>query len=102
MWPGLSNDTETAAWTLNGNPLVHVPSNFGPADLALPGRERFLKRMQDAAALARAAIPVERIAGPVLLFSGKDDQLWPSDLRPRNRQEIEGERFQVSGRALLV
>ena len=27
-----------------------------------------------------AAIAVERINGPLLLFSGKDDQLWPSDI----------------------
>jgi dienelactone hydrolase len=26
----------------------------------------------------RAAIPVERTEGPVLLFSGRDDQVWPS------------------------
>jgi dienelactone hydrolase len=29
-------------------------------------------------ALAAAEIPVERIAGPVLLLSGTDDRLWPS------------------------
>jgi dienelactone hydrolase len=46
----------------------------------LSGRDRFLKRMQDARAVARAEIPVERIDAPVLMFSGKDDQLWPSDI----------------------
>ena len=80
VWPGLSNDSETPAWTLNGKPLPSVPSNFNRADLALRGRERFLKRMKEPGALARAAIPVERISRPVLLFSGKDDQLWPSDV----------------------
>jgi dienelactone hydrolase len=80
VWPGLSDDSETPAWTLNGKPLVSVPSHFTAADRAIPGRERFLKRLNDAAAVARAEIPVERIAGPLLLFSGKDDQLWPSDL----------------------
>ena len=33
--------------------------------------------MRDAAAVERAAIPVERIQGPVLLVSGTDDTLWP-------------------------
>ena len=80
VWPGLSNDAETPAWTLNGKPLPAVPSNFGRADLTLAGRERFLKRMSAPGALSRAAIPVERIAGPILLISGKDDQLWPSDV----------------------
>jgi dienelactone hydrolase len=80
VWPGLSNDVETPAWTLNGKPVTAVPARFGPADLALSGRERFLKRLQDERAVARAEIPVERIGAPLLMFSGKDDQLWPSDL----------------------
>ena len=80
VWPGLSDDAETPAWTLKGAPIPAVPSHFGPADLALSGRERFLKRLQDKAAVARAAIPVERIRAPILLLSSKDDQLWPSDL----------------------
>jgi dienelactone hydrolase len=80
VWPGLSNDSEVAAWTLNGEPLAAVPSYFSRGDLALSGRERFLKRMKDSAALERATIPVERIDAPLLMFSGKDDQLWPSDV----------------------
>ena len=80
IWPGLSDDSETPAWTLNGKPLASVPSRFTEADLTLPGRERFLKRMQDKSALARAAIPVERLNAALLMFSGKDDQLWPSDV----------------------
>ena len=80
VWPGLSNDSETPAWTMNGKPLVGVPGRFSQEDLKLSSRERFLKRMRDPAALERAAIPVERIGGPLLMFSGKDDQLWPSDI----------------------
>jgi dienelactone hydrolase len=80
VWPGLSDDSETPAWTLKGEPLPSVPSHFTSADRALSGRDGFLKRLQDAAAVARAEIQVERIGGPVLMFSGKDDQLWPSDV----------------------
>jgi dienelactone hydrolase len=80
VWPGLSDDSETPAWTLAGKPLPGITSRFGPADLTLTGRERFLKRMRDAGAVRRAEIPVERIGGPLLMFSGKDDQLWPSDV----------------------
>ena len=36
--------------------------------------------MRDAGAVRRAEIPVERIGGPLLMFSGKDDQIWPSDV----------------------
>ena len=80
VWPGISDDSETPAWTLKGEPVVSVPSHFTAADLKLPGRERFLKRLQDKAAAARAEIPVERIGGPLLMFSAKDDQVWPSDV----------------------
>ena len=80
VWPSLSTDEDVPAWTLNGKPVPGVPGTITSADLALSGRDRFLKRMQDPGVLARAEIPVERIAGPVLLFSGKDDQLWPSDV----------------------
>jgi dienelactone hydrolase len=51
-----------SAWTLNGQPLpVALPygdpaSQFDPA----------------------AVIPVQKIAGPVLLLVGADDRLWPS------------------------
>jgi pimeloyl-ACP methyl ester carboxylesterase len=34
--------------------------------------------MEDAAAVERASIPVERTRGPVLLISGTDDAVWPS------------------------
>jgi dienelactone hydrolase len=80
VWPGLSDDSETPAWTLNGKPVPSVPSHFTGADLELSGRDRFLKRLKDTAAVARAEIPVERIDGPVLMFSGTDDQIWPSDI----------------------
>jgi len=80
VWPGLSDDSPVPAWTFEGKPLRRMVGNFGPADLALSGRERFLKRMRDAGAVRAAEIPVERIGGPLLMFSGKDDQLWPSDI----------------------
>ena len=34
--------------------------------------------MRDLDAMERAAIPVERINGPVFMVSGRDDQVWPS------------------------
>jgi dienelactone hydrolase len=52
-------DWLTPAWTYRGEP---VPS------------------FSDPASWNEAAIPVERIAGPVLLISGEADRLWPSAL----------------------
>ncbi len=80
VWPGLSDDSEVPAWTLEGKPLRSVRSNFSAADRSLSSRERFLKRLRDPDAVRGAEIPVERIRAPLLLLSGKDDQLWPSDL----------------------
>lgn len=80
VWPGLSDDSDAPAWTLAGKPVRHMPATFGAADLALSGRDRFLKRMHDTSVVRRAEIPVERIRAPVLMFSGKDDQIWPSDV----------------------
>ncbi len=34
--------------------------------------------MKNRESAARAAIAVEKIRGPVLMFSGTDDQMWPS------------------------
>ena len=51
------------AWTVGGRPVVYVPP-----------------RMQgDFAERSRAAIRVEQINGAVLLISGKEDEVWPSD-----------------------
>jgi dienelactone hydrolase len=80
VWPGLSDDSDTPAWTLHAQPVAGVQTRFTEADRALSSRDRFLTRLQDPTVVARAEIPVERIGGAVLLFAGKDDQLWPSDL----------------------
>ena len=50
------NMGEQSAWTLDGEPIpFFTGANY-----------------------EEATIPVEKIQGPVLLISGKDDQLWPS------------------------
>lgn len=72
----------SAAWTLarkpvpdlfEGNPRVDWSQAKTEVSL-VPG---YLAAMSDAASVARATIPVERIRGPVLLISGKDDRLAP-------------------------
>jgi len=84
-------DFRQPAWLLNGAPLPFLPGQFtfraamSFMMIWLLGRplrlsanfSRALRR--DADTVARAAIEVERIRGPVLLISGSDDQLWPSE-----------------------
>jgi len=89
IWSGIEEGGrgETFAWTYGGDGLTYVPTRMTPEQAAeIFGQERipltpmFLINLEDADAEAEAAIPVERINGPVLLISGKDDQMWPSSL----------------------
>lgn len=73
-------------WLLNGEPLAHVWQNNRTATMApfeqgeYPRRHAHavLTALDDAEAVARARIPVERIQAPVMLLSGTDDGSWPS------------------------
>jgi len=79
------------AWTFNGKPLPYVPNRipFGflahyiwdsVAGIPVSQTPLFLQDLAYFGDTARAEIPVEKINGPVLLLSGKDDQIWPSPL----------------------
>jgi dienelactone hydrolase len=59
--PGLP-DTSLAAWTLGGRPVVTAQA----------------QDMGQQSATSPAAIPVGRIAGPLLLICGGDDEVWRS------------------------
>jgi uncharacterized protein len=72
--------TPKSSWTLGGKPVPFVPFQM---DRDLIERYGFylgvyLGSLQDRQAVERAAIPVERINGPILLISGTDDAIWPS------------------------
>lgn len=47
---------------------------FNPQDL----RSLYAQSLTQEDKVREATIPVENINGPVLLFSGKDDRLWPA------------------------
>lgn len=63
----------TSSWSEGGKPVPYLPIKtvgwngdiYGPS-------------LAEAAKHPEAAIPVERIAGPVLLLCGEEDKLWPS------------------------
>lgn len=90
VWMGLpANPADNfrgpkSSWTLDGRPLPFARGAFTfelvkpmlrqPAALA----SSYEQGLKDAEAVAVAAIPVERIRGPVLLISGRRDLLWPS------------------------
>lgn len=75
----------TSSWTLAGKPVPFAsfaagPHIYNPKTKTIFLLDGYLKPMLRGKDLARAAIPVEKIKGPVLLLSGTDDQIWPSSL----------------------
>ena len=75
-----------SGWTLGGKPLAFVPParrEKGPRDTDLRdgtpvSHIELLRWVTADPDFEEAAIPVERIAGPILLVSGRDDVMWPS------------------------
>ncbi len=76
------------AWTFRGEGVPYFqprPEKLSaepappPPGQPIPLTARFLHGLQDEEAAAQVEIPVERINGPVLLISGKDDAMWPSE-----------------------
>ncbi|SEP07493.1 Acyl-CoA thioester hydrolase/BAAT N-terminal region [Salinihabitans flavidus] len=80
-----------ATWTKGGVALPHLWQNNSAvhwhpwAGDAPPDRHHsvFFEGLKDRPLADRARIPVEQIAGPVLLISGRDDRAWPSSLYSR-------------------
>ncbi|MFL9925692.1 acyl-CoA thioesterase/bile acid-CoA:amino acid N-acyltransferase family protein [Herbaspirillum lusitanum] len=108
---------EGPTWLLQGKPLPHQwqgnrhaswkPFDDGPA----PHRHELamLTALRDADAVARARIPVERIAAPVLLLSASDDGSWPSSrycemvstALHRHPYPVEWHDYQQAGHSIL-
>ncbi len=86
VWSGINYGPGpiSSSWTLDGKPLPWVDPVINPAMFAPRKPLVFLGAyragLKDAKAVAKAVIPAERIAGPVLLVSATDDQIWPSSL----------------------
>ncbi|VVE34868.1 palmitoyl-CoA hydrolase [Pandoraea aquatica] len=77
---------EGPTWLLDGKPLPHIWENnrtasWAPFDEGPPPHRHakaMLTALDDADAVERARIPVEKIQGPVMLLSAEDDGSWPS------------------------
>lgn len=74
-----------AAWTYQGKPVPYmaqfpdgrITRELMKADPA-SNTPAFLLQLANKDDVKQAGIAVEKINGPVLLFSGEDDKLWPS------------------------
>jgi dienelactone hydrolase len=93
VWSSGGSDKSTGeiipCWTWKGEPVPFAPLPLRSFMLrsAIPVvafrrpvmfRNLFRAAARDREAVERAAIPVERIRGPVLLISGGDDHVWPA------------------------
>lgn len=68
------------SWTLHSKPLPYVQwQNDFEEGGAVAKVDRFNNVLDDPNAYAAAMIEVEKAVCPILLISGKDDQLWPSE-----------------------
>ena len=82
---GAVGPNDKAAWTLAGRPLPYLRDRYQPNR---PMTQGFLDALNgDPAAVAAAAIPVERIRGRVLLVSTTSDGIWPSALMAQKAAE---------------
>jgi dienelactone hydrolase len=85
LWPAYPA-SGYGAWTVEGHDIPFATTlTYEEWDRALAdGRARedsfdwYLLPLKDPEYVEKAAIPVERINGPVLMISGADDKLWPS------------------------
>ena len=75
-----------SSWSYEGKPLDFLPYAYTPefnAQFAAGQPEKinvfslYAAALDDSEAVAKAAIPAERIQGDILLLSAGDDQLWP-------------------------
>jgi uncharacterized protein len=106
VWQGLPKEFwpphPVSSWTLHGDPLPYVPYDYsGTFDESDPQAiyKVYQRSLAQKAVPAESVIPVEKIRGPILLLSGNDDALWPSNQMAENivaRLTTGGFKFAVS------
>jgi len=89
VYQGRDMKHKLSSWSWQGKSVPFVPYYYTPGmalrftwsaithnpTLMLPIHAGYLS---DQSLVESASIPVEQIQGPVLLFAGQDDQVWPS------------------------
>lgn len=93
VYEGLAGSEENqnkSSWSYQGKSLPFLSQAPSPSLLAyeqqclrenipVAFRSRYLFSFEQRGRDEQAAIPVEKVNGPVLLISGQDDQMWPSE-----------------------
>jgi len=86
VWGGVRNGqgVDESAWTFDGRAVPHVAPRLDPAQMGRIFGKRpvslspLFEAPLDPLAASAATIPVERTRGPVVVFSGDDDKMWPA------------------------
>ncbi len=80
VFPALTDAMVTAGFSFRDKPLPFVPMPWSatPDLLTHNLRGAFETMMRNTSAMEAAAIPVERINGPVYFVSAAQDEMWPS------------------------
>ncbi|HEY7449175.1 MAG TPA: SAM-dependent methyltransferase [Vicinamibacterales bacterium] len=105
-WAGIDftqpSGTRRSSWSYKGAPVPWLPYPEGIvptfSSRGLVGRPIYERGIENTSAVERAAIPVERATGPLLLVSGGDDNMWPA----ARMCEMVVERMRQHGRANAV
>lgn len=92
VWQGIDmqGGMTGSSWTAGGIPLPYVPYNFSNGFTSIHA----LYAGSLDSVPAGSEIPVEQIAGPILLVSGQADTLWPStEMANRVEQRLRANNF---------
>lgn len=92
VWQGIdmAGGATGSSWTADGVALPYTPYDFSNGFVSVHA----LYAGSLDSAPAEAEIPVERIAGPILLVSGRADTLWPStEMAERVQRRLQAHAF---------
>jgi dienelactone hydrolase len=88
FWPPRSS------WSWKGKPVPFVPYDISRGINKQNLRPMYEQSLSHEMVVAQAAIPVERIQGPILLITGEDDTMWPaSDMARRITTRLKDHEF---------
>ena len=81
VFQGIGGPLKTSSWSYKGQPLPFVPY-YQPFDYSKVVNNQWIELYElsitQTEAVEKATIKVENINGPVLIFTGKEDAMWPS------------------------
>ncbi len=79
VFQGIRGPLKTSSWSFKGQPVPFVP--YAPYDYDKKDAkyvEMYELSLEQTEAVKKATIKVENINGPILIYTGKEDPMWPS------------------------